>query len=135
MPVPHNAMLLAKPSGMSPLQTLTRCCVTLTLAHKQRRQVKLFGSAARMAEPSRGLFYLPIIYLWTGKNIFYIKHIIRYAWVYILNRKRKKAMHFFLVNVCLEVVLSGRFSQQSTVLIHFSTCSYLSEHHSLSVCR
>lgn len=68
MSIPHNAAVpLAKPNGMPPFHTLTYTQGAQTHANKAVITEATL-TIADMTEPSRGLFYLPIIYLWTGKR-------------------------------------------------------------------
>ncbi|KAI9521544.1 hypothetical protein NQZ68_003697 [Dissostichus eleginoides] len=60
-------MLLAKPNGMPPFHTVTYTRSAHTNIHTHKTAVTEATKANRdMTEPSNGLYYLPIIYLWTG---------------------------------------------------------------------
>lgn len=74
-------MLLPKPNGMPPFSTHIH--KPHKHIHKRTERsviIKVTLTEADMTEPSRGLFYLPIIYLWTGKKFKYIFKI------YLLNQ-------------------------------------------------
>ena len=62
-------MLLAKPNDMPPFHTVTYAHSAHTNTHTHKTAVTEATKANRdMTEPTNGLYYLPIIYLWTGKG-------------------------------------------------------------------